>query len=128
MSGCVNCVWDRYGEELEQWAAASARADEALRADRSRTKGPVLDVGAVPGDTSVSAAVSSVDDDDGGGGSETNRHAAEKEMAKKTHRPKIAKDLWDDELYSNVPVGIREFMKHEKRLKKKHEEEGTFGG
>ncbi|RYC59077.1 hypothetical protein CHU98_g7138 [Xylaria longipes] len=64
--------------------------------------------------------------DDDGGGSETDWRITEKEMAK-TDRPKIAKDLWDDDLYSKVPVGIREFIKHEKKLKKKHEEEGTFG-
>ncbi|KAI1750715.1 oxidoreductase-like protein [Xylaria castorea] len=126
MSGCVNCVWDGYRDDMEEWAAASTRADEALQAERGARGGggPVLDVDAVEGDTSVSAALSSVDDD--GGGSETNWHAG-KEMARKTDRPKIAKDLWDDDLYSNIPVGIREFMKHEKKLKKKHEEEGTFG-
>lgn len=40
---------------------------------------------------------------------------------------KIAKDLWDDEVYQTVPVGIREFMKQEKRLKERHEREGTSG-
>jgi hypothetical protein len=41
---------------------------------------------------------------------------------------RIAKDFWDEELYKNVPVGIREFMKQEKRLKEKHLREGTVGG
>ncbi|KAI1735649.1 oxidoreductase-like protein [Xylaria scruposa] len=131
MSGCVNCVWDRYRDDLEDWASASARAEEAAlqqAAERRAREEEVVDVDAVAGEASVSTALSSVDDD--GGGSETNWRAEEEEeeMAKKkTHRPKIAKDLWDDDLYSNIPVGIREFMKHEKKLKKKHEEEGTFG-
>ncbi|KAI0186268.1 oxidoreductase-like protein [Xylaria flabelliformis] len=126
MSGCVNCVWDRYRDDMEEWAAASARAEEALQAERARGRESVVDVDAAAGEASVSAALSSVDDD--GGGSETN-WGTEQEMAKrkKTDRPKIAKDLWDDDLYTNIPVGIREFMKHEKKLKKKHEEEGTFG-
>ncbi|TRX89013.1 hypothetical protein FHL15_010135 [Xylaria flabelliformis] len=127
MSGCVNCVWDRYRDDMEEWASASARADEALALLR-RARGSVVDVDAVAGEASVSAALSSVDDD--GGGSETNWQPEEEMVAKKkkmTDRPKIAKDLWDDDLYSNIPVGIREFMKHEKKLKKKHEEEGTFG-
>ncbi|KAF2971683.1 hypothetical protein GQX73_g1861 [Xylaria multiplex] len=126
MSGCVNCVWDRYGEELEQWAAASAQAEEALKSEQTRGSIDVMeDVSTVEGMSvpSPSSPGSSMDDD--GGGSDTNRQT--EEMAK-TGRPKIAKDLWDDDLYSNVPVGIREFMKIEKKLKKKHEEEGTFGG
>jgi hypothetical protein len=40
----------------------------------------------------------------------------------------LTRDFWDEELYKNVPVGIREFMKQEKRLKEKHMKEGTFGG
>ncbi len=59
--------------------------------------------------------------DDDGGGSETGWEATSKDG-------KIAKDFWDDELYKNLPVGIREFMKQEKRLKQKHEREGTTGG
>lgn len=41
---------------------------------------------------------------------------------------RVAKDFWDDELYKNVPVGIREFMKQEKKLKEKHLREGTSSG
>ncbi|KAI1129931.1 oxidoreductase-like protein [Nemania abortiva] len=106
MSGCVDCVWDRYRDELEAWAAAAARAEEAERAQH------------------VTETTSAVDDTSGLSKEESSRRT--EEMAK-TDRPKIAKDLWDDDLYTNVPVGIREFMKHEKKLKKKHEEEGTFG-
>ncbi|KAK6525071.1 hypothetical protein TWF281_011950 [Arthrobotrys megalospora] len=31
MSGCVNCVWDVFREDLEDWAAANARAHRALQ-------------------------------------------------------------------------------------------------
>lgn len=41
---------------------------------------------------------------------------------------KISKDMWDEEAFQNVPVGIREFMKQEKRLKERHQREGTLGG
>ncbi|PQE19862.1 Oxidoreductase protein [Rutstroemia sp. NJR-2017a BVV2] len=97
MSGCVNCVWDRYRDEVEEWAAATKEADKALRSMES------------------SEAASSMDDD--GGGSEGN---------------------WDfgvggkvpegEDLFGSVPVGIREFMAQEKRLKEKHAREGTVGG
>ncbi|PQE20991.1 Oxidoreductase protein [Rutstroemia sp. NJR-2017a BBW] len=97
MSGCVNCVWDRYRDEVEEWAAATKEADKALRSRES------------------SEAASNMDDD--GGGSEGN---------------------WDfgvggkvpegEDLFGSVPVGIREFMAQEKRLKEKHAREGTVGG
>ncbi|KAI1118676.1 oxidoreductase-like protein [Nemania sp. NC0429] len=108
MSGCVDCVWDRYRDEMEVWAAATTRAEEAMRTLESTLH---------------------VRDDKPKTQMNTSTSTSSEEIAKtKTDRPKIAKDFWDDDLYSNVPVGIREFMKHEKRLKKKHEEEGTFGG
>ncbi|KAI1373176.1 oxidoreductase-like protein [Hypoxylon crocopeplum] len=128
MSGCVNCVWDRYRDEMEEWVASSARAEAALQAQRSQ-KAPHTPRPEVPGPVkegigeglSVPSSAMSMDDD--GGGSETNWQVD----LKIADRPKIAKDLWDDDLYKNVPVGIREFMKQEKRLKEKHSREGTFG-
>lgn len=51
MSGCVNCVWDRFRDELEEWAARTAEARRRLTARRM-------------------SQAASVDDD--GGGRETN--------------------------------------------------------
>ncbi|KAJ0166640.1 Uncharacterized protein CTA2_6489 [Colletotrichum tanaceti] len=99
MSGCVNCVWERYREEMEDWSAANAEAQFKLREQRG-----------------VSDSVT-VDDD--GGGSESNWVPKD---------PKIAKNMWDEKLYNDVPVGIREFMKTGKKLKAIHEKEGTQGG
>lgn len=97
MSGCVNCVWDRYREDMEEWSSKKNEAQARLKA-RSGTTGS------------------------GGGGSEANWGGVG------LGKDKIAKDMWDDEVYQSVPVGIREFMKQEKRLKEKHAREGTLGG
>jgi hypothetical protein len=100
MSGCVNCVWDRYREEMEGWSAANHEAQTRLRAQHGET-----------------ASAMSMDDDGGG---------LERQL--EVGPAKITKDLWDEELYRDLPVGIREFMKQEKRLKERHEKEGTLGG
>ncbi|KAI1015583.1 hypothetical protein LB503_009900 [Fusarium chuoi] len=94
MSGCVNCVYDQYRDELEEWQLKNAEAQAALRKHEG-----------------------SMDSD--GGGSESNWVAPE------VGKAKIAKDFWDEELYADLPVGIREFMKTEKILKKRHESEGN---
>ena len=124
MSGCVNCVWDRYRDEVEHWASAHNEAERRLRAQEAGAAGaasapPPVGRGRAQAVASDRPAASM---DDDGGGSETNWDAAILQNAK------VAKDLWDDELYKNIPVGIREFMKQEKRLKLKHEREGTVGG
>ncbi|KAI3321038.1 oxidoreductase-like protein [Xylariaceae sp. AK1471] len=125
MGGCANCVWDTYRDDMETWAAASTRAEEALQqAEESKPQKPADVIRGVSGRHMPSPSMA-VSMDDDGGGSETNWRT--EEMRKKTDRPKIAKDFWDDDLYKNVPVGIREFIKQEKKLKKKHEREGTFG-
>jgi predicted nucleic acid-binding Zn-ribbon protein len=100
MSGCVNCVWDRYRDELEDWAAASAEARKALQAQRAEAKAA---------NDAASQAASSMDND--GGGSETNWE----------------EDTGEKDLFEGVPVGIREFMKIEKRLKEQHKKEQAAG-
>lgn len=98
MSGCVNCVWDVFREDMEEFTAKKKEAQQRLQAQSG-----------------------SMDAD--GGGSGTNLASKGKEVGE----TKIAKDMWDDDVFANVPVGIREFMKQEKRLKEKHEREGTVG-
>lgn len=94
MSGCVNCVWELYREDMEEWKALKAEAEARLSASNKDTEAKKW---TPPSGVAVGDA-------------------------------KIAKDLWDDDVFQNVPVGIREFMKQEKRLKERHEREGTSGG
>lgn len=103
MSGCVNCVWDRYRDELEEWAAARTEADRRLataRTDEERARRSTR--------TELPAhAVHSMDDD--GGGSDTNWNLGPP--------PPSAGKKAEDDLFKDIPVGIREFMRTEKRLK-----------
>lgn len=96
MSGCVNCVWDMYRDEMEEWAEQSTKARAAIQAKREASE----NVGSVP--TEQGATAASMDDD--GGGSESNWTGS----------------TGDDKLFDDIPVGIREFMKTEKKLKRRH--------
>lgn len=102
MSGCVNCVWDRYRDELEEWAEQSAKARLKVQEQRAKTRaaGASVNQPAMPKNVA-----SSMDDD--GGGSETNWAGMD------------AMESFDDgaDLFAGVPIGIREFMKTEKKLK-----------
>ncbi|GAB7339377.1 hypothetical protein MBLNU457_6017t2 [Dothideomycetes sp. NU457] len=93
MSGCVNCVWDQYRDELEEWADKSAQARKLVQAQRQKDTGADM----------PSHVANSMDDD--GGGSETN-WAEDVQLGGK-----------EKDLFADVPVGIREFMLTEKRLK-----------
>lgn len=122
MSGCVNCVWERFRDEMETWAAANAEAEERLAAGKTtKEKKPRRQ----QEQSVVDHTTVSMDDD--GGGSETNWDLGAVPTPA-SPGAKIAKDFWDDDLYRNVPVGIREFMKQEKRLKEKHLREESSGG
>ena len=95
MSGCVNCVWDNYRDEIEEWAAKSREAKTNLR-------------------TQSANLAQSMDDD--GGGSETNWNLNT-----------LGNSDIEEDLFEGIPVGIREFMRVEKRLKDQHAREGTTG-
>lgn len=101
MSGCVHCVWDDFRDEMEDWAA---------RVDMAKAKGGpekgTADMRTTPR-AEVNSASQSMDDD--GGGSASNWSALSQ----------------DDDLFSSIPVGIREFMKTEKKLRIKHQKEAS---
>ncbi|KAJ5683148.1 hypothetical protein N7462_006313 [Penicillium macrosclerotiorum] len=100
MSGCVNCVWDGFRDEMEEWAATIANA----KAKGGPKKQPT-DMRTAPKAAQINSASLSMDDD--GGGSETNWAAPSQ----------------GDDLFADIPVGIREFMKTEKKLRVKHQQE-----
>ena len=103
MSGCVNCVWDVYREDFEEWAAKSQEAKAKMKAQRMEK-----------GEEGAPAHVASSMDDDGGG-SEALWDTASEGAGEKL------------DPYENLPVEIREFMRVEKMLKEKHAKEGTKG-
>jgi hypothetical protein len=148
MSGCVNCVWDRFRDEMEDWADKSAEVERRLRA-RAAAESKEGEEGTgvleVTGESMVAADAAgrrlgegfgfhqeaedrgAVSMDDDGGGSVGNWVPSDSPTAPAAGK-RITKDFWDEELYKNLPVGIREFMKQEKRLKEKHMREGSLGG
>lgn len=133
MSGCVNCVWDRYRDDMEEWSSAHNEAQRRLRAQEAGLAAGTTS--ASMGETGRSAKLDlgkheldhgAVSMDDDGGGSVANWDAGV--GGPSSPSGKVSPAFWDEELYKNVPVGIREFMKQEKRLKEKHLREGTSGG
>jgi hypothetical protein len=94
MSGCANCVWDYFRDDLEEWVAKNREASMKMQMDGGNTMS----------DNGLSVGAGSMDDD--GGGSETNWSSG------------------TEDLMRGIPVGIREFMRTEKRLKEKHAREG----
>ena len=86
MSGCVNCVWEAFRDDMEEWARKKAEAKRRELMSKGQEAG------------------TSMYDD--GGGSDTNWTEADYRGS-------------DGGLFEGVPVGIREFMRTEKRLKEK---------
>lgn len=90
-----------YRDEMEEWAEQSAKARAAIQAKREASEGS----GSVLTQRSPTHVAVSMDDD--GGGSETNWTGGSGE----------------GKLFDDIPVGIREFMKTEKKLKQRHKAE-----
>ena len=103
MSGCVDCVWERFREEMDEWAMANAEAQRRAKLDR--------EAGETVGDQGLERNVEGVPV---GGLARTKK-------AKAAGATATAPVLDEDVLYHDVPIGIREFMKHEKRLKEQRE-------
>ncbi len=101
MSGCANCVWDLFRDDMEEWAAKSAEARTQLAAQRKQESRRNL------GDK-MPAHVADTMDEDGGGSA--------------------IDDIGQVDLFEGIPVGIREFMKTEKKLKERHRNKQTLTG
>ncbi|KAL8687687.1 MAG: hypothetical protein Q9218_006211 [Villophora microphyllina] len=98
MSGCVNCVWDAYREEVEAWAIRKREAAKSVynvqgeeeaekrKANEMRGRGRRM----IGGPRGHEVESGTNDDDEGA-------------------------------LFEGVPVGIREFMATEKRLRERSE-------
>lgn len=89
MSGCVNCVWDAYREEVEEWAARRRKREaEERRAVQVRVE------------QEVEGSIGDLDE------------------------PVVWGEHEAASLFEGVPVGIREFMALEKRLREKERDKG----
>lgn len=123
MSGCVNCVWERFREELEEYALKMQEAKTAQNVRRLQGQATGL-MSAEPGAPNHKA--SSMDDD--GGGSETlwNDAVVPEQVAGVIEggAGAGAGGVDDDDPFAGVPIGIREFMKTEKKLKESHKKRG----
>jgi len=98
----VNCVWDRFRDEIEDWAAASAEAKRRQEKLEMSSSG---------------AAASSMDDD--GGGSEALWSLDE--VQKKKDQDVTASQ---PDLFEGIPIGIRAFIEQERKLKAKRKARG----
>ncbi|KAG8529909.1 uncharacterized protein KY384_005390 [Bacidia gigantensis] len=97
MSGCVNCVWDAYREEVEEWAAGKRKREAELKGRRPMN-----------GDRKGESDREAPHDDDSVGdldGIGRLGNYADTDLDS------------DGSLFEGVPVGIREFMKQEKRIR-----------
>lgn len=92
-------MWDDYRDDVESWAARLKEA-QAKSQGQGVTKTPKIGFPRAE----VNAASSSMDDD--GGGSEALWQA-----------PSVDAD--PDALFQEIPVGIREFMASEKRIRER---------
>lgn len=102
MSGCVHCVWDDYRDEIEDWAVRSKEAQAKAQGSGMVKGAPKVNMGR----REVQEASVSMDDD--GGGSETNWSTG-------------LGSSDSEDLFATIPVGIREFMRTEKRLRDTHQ-------
>lgn len=101
MSGCVNCVWDVYREDLEDWVATRSAAKAERRKLRRRRADDKMMTG-IQRDEDGLASGGPLDDLEGG-----------------------ESDEGIESLMRDVPIGIREFMRTEKMLQERHRKEAA---
>ncbi|RVD87588.1 uncharacterized protein DFL_001813 [Arthrobotrys flagrans] len=103
MSGCVNCVWDVFREDLEEWAAANTRAQKALK---RQSEGEISSM-VSRDNTATSRGV-------------VNRERREDNNHSKDQSVTPGPSMWEG--LEGIPIGIRVFMDTEKAIKSRHSE------
>ncbi|KAG9241575.1 putative UPF0651 protein, mitochondrial [Calycina marina] len=106
MSGCVNCVWDAYRDNIEEWAAATKLAESKLHAQQGQE---------VPKREKDGGWEGKGGGNDGGG------------RERLWEGTGLDSSMKKEELLKGLPVGISEFMKIEKKLKEKKRREEAGG-
>lgn len=113
MSGCVHCVWDDYRDDLEAWAARVKEAQaKAQKIGMAKTGDqPKIELHR----PEVHEASSSMDDD--GGGSEALWTTP---SPSSSPTPSLGTGGVDEDIiFQGIPVGIREFMVTEKKIRER---------
>ncbi|PHH52602.1 UPF0651 protein YPL107W, mitochondrial [Ceratocystis fimbriata CBS 114723] len=115
MSGCVHCVWDMYQEEIYQWQAAMKEAEAAAPAE---SQPETLS----PGNRSSPVIEQAKD--------LTKQPPEAKAKAKKETREltDAEKKQEYDSLFGGVPVGIRQFMLTEKKIRSNQKDSSATNG
>lgn len=91
MSGCVNCVWETYRDEVEDWAK---RLEKAQKSSSTREEIGMID-----------------------GGLEGHSNIDDSNESNPERPPAHVQTNGEALLFKHLPVGISEFMRTEKRLK-----------
>lgn len=99
MSGCVNCVWELYKDEIEEWRAQRNEAKQALLTTHTKDPWPV-DFGPEPSDRGSS------------------------HMSAAEARAETTDESWE----SDVDISIRVFVETEKKLRKKRQQKSKEKG
>lgn len=97
MTDVYSCVWDDYRDDVESWAAR-------LREAQAKSEGGGVTNTPKVGFPRPEVQESSTSMDDDGGGSEALWQAPSTEASA-------------DALFADIPIGIREFMATEKRIR-----------
>lgn len=96
MSGCIDCVWEMYKEELQDWKTKRMEIKKLLMLDRTDLKWPEALLGPEPESRKL--------------GGQADKSKAE-EVTKSLEK--------DDDADGDLDVSIRAFLKTEKKLKER---------
>ncbi|KAK6505904.1 hypothetical protein TWF506_010838 [Arthrobotrys conoides] len=106
MSGCVNCVWDVFREDLEEWAAANSRAQRALK---RKSESEIFSTIPLQKDADLEDVV----------GGECREEFDQDEDQDAVP----GSSMWEG--LEDIPIGIRVFMDTEKAIKSRNSEKST---